>query len=79
MDESQIVDIWIVFKESIESKKLDTVAERYIDVCADYGTSDEAFRNSLGSCDTLDAAINYYLDIGEEYDDEDDYNNEWDE
>ena len=77
MDESQIVDIWLVFKDSVESKKIETVAERYVDVCADYGTTDEAFRDALGSCTELDSAISYYLD--DEFDDEDDYNNEWED
>ena len=39
MDENHIVDIWLVFKDSIDSKKIETVAERFVDVCADYGTS----------------------------------------
>tara|TARA_B100001057_G_scaffold501104_1_gene620593 strand:- start:10773 stop:11006 length:234 start_codon:yes stop_codon:yes gene_type:complete len=77
MDESQIVDIWMVFKESIETKKIEAVAERYVDICADYGTSDESFREALGSCTELDSAINYYLD--DDWDDDDDYNNEWED
>ena len=79
MDENHIVDIWMVFKDSVDSKKIETVAERFVDVCADYGTTDRAFRDALGTCTELDAAINYYLDIGDEYDDEDDYNNEWED
>ena len=77
MDESQIVDIWLVFKDSIDPKKVETVAERYVDICADYGTSDESFLEALGSCTELDSAINYYLD--DDWDDDDDYNNEWED
>ena len=76
MDESQIVDIWLVFKESIDKKHIEVVAERYVDVCADFGASDQAFTEALGSCTELDYAINYYLDEGE--DDDDDYD-EWED
>lgn len=77
MDESQIVDIWNCFKENIDKKSIEIVAERYVEVCADYGASDEAFHSSLGTDTDLDNAIHYYLDI-DEVDDDDDYN-EWDE
>ena len=71
MDESQIVDIWTVFKDSIDKKHMETVAERFVDVCADYGASDEAFQNALGNCSELDAAIDYYLDADDDlYDEE---------
>ena len=76
MDESQIVDIWLVFRESIDKKNIEMVAERYVDVCADFGASDEAFSEALGNCTYLDYAINYYLDDDDI--DEDDYD-EWDD
>jgi hypothetical protein len=63
MDESQIVDIWTVFKDNIDKKNIEVVAERFVDVCADYGADDEHFKNALGHCNDLDAAIYYYLDI----------------
>lgn len=77
MDESQIVDVWLVLKDSIDTKKLETAAERYVDVCADYGAEDIHFRDALGSCTALDGAINYYLD--DEFNDEDNYNEEWED
>ena len=67
-----IVDIWNTFKDSIEKKHVETIAEKYVDVCADFGTDDTAFRDAMGSCDQLDSAINYYLDIDEEMTAEDD-------
>jgi hypothetical protein len=71
MDESQIVDIWTVFKDNIDKKNIEVVAERFVDVCADYGADDEHFKNALGSCTDLDNAINYYLDVdNDSYDDE---------
>jgi len=63
MDESQIVDIWTVFKDNIDKKNIEVVAERFVDVCADYGADDEHFKSALGHCNDLDAAIYYYLDI----------------
>ena len=76
MDENQIVDIWTVFKENIDKKNIETIAERYVDVCADYGASDQAFQNSLGSCTYLDNAIDYYLDEPRGLQDSDD-EDEW--
>ena len=78
MDASLIVDIWTTFKESVDKKTIDTVAERYIDLCADYGADDVHFRDAMGTCDILDNAINYYLDVDEDldYDVDDD---EWDD
>jgi len=71
MDESQIVDIWTVFKDNIDKKNIEIVAERFIDVCADYGADDEHFKNALGHCNDLDKAIYYYLDVdNDSYDDE---------
>ena len=63
MDESQVVEVWTMFKEYIDKKHIDQAAERYIDLCADYGISDEALQNALGNDSALDYAINYYLDI----------------
>ena len=47
-----------------------------VEVCADFGADDEAFKGALGSCNYLDNAIYYYLDL-----DEDPYEEEyeWDE
>ena len=65
MDSSLVVDMWNTFKDSIDKKTIDTVAETYVDTCADYGADDQTFRDALGSCDILDQAINYYLDLEE--------------
>ena len=76
---SQIIEIWQVFKEYIDKKNIETVAERFVDVCADFGTFDESFREALGSDSQLDKAIGYYL---EEDIDDDDYgtseDDDWD-
>ena len=75
MDSSQIVDTWNLFKEHVDKKHIETLAERFVDLLADYGTSDEAMKDSLGVCDHLDTAIKYYLDIDEEMVADDD---DWD-
>ena len=52
---------------------METVAERFVDLCADFGCSDEAFRDALGSDNDLDKAISYYLeDEEQDYDDDSD-------
>jgi len=77
MDESHVVDFWILFKEYLDKKNVEIAAERFVDLLADYGVSDETLQESLGSCPILDQAITYYLDIDdyEVYDDEE----EWDD
>ena len=76
MNEDHISDIWTMFKEYVDKKQMDLVAEKFVDLLADYGVSDETFKESLGSDSTLDEAIYYYLDL-----DNDDVNDEedWDE
>jgi hypothetical protein len=62
MNENQIADIWMLFKEYIDKKTQDVVAERYVDLLADYGISDSVLGGAAGTDDVLDDAINYYLD-----------------
>ena len=66
MDESQIVDTWILFKEYMDKKNQDIAAERFVDLLADYGADDHTLTQVLGSDATLDGAINYFLDVDEE-------------
>ena len=78
MNEEQIQEVWTFFKEYLEKKHVETAAERYVDLLADYGTEDRTFIEAMGSCNILDNAIRYYLDDEEEvYDDEDGF--DWDE
>jgi|TARA_B100000214_G_C23776210_1_gene539156 hypothetical protein len=76
MTEEEIVDIWNLFKEYIDKKQIEVVAEKYVDLLADYGVSDETLVSALGTSTSLDEAINYYLDSDgldddEDFDDED--------
>jgi hypothetical protein len=71
LNETQIADIWILFSEYIDKKIIEVAAERYVDLLADFGTSDRVLEGATGVDSVLDAAIEYYLD--EESDEDDDY------
>jgi hypothetical protein len=71
LNETQIGDVWLLFADYIDKKQLELVAERYVDLLADHGVSDKVLQSATGVDDTLDNAIEYYLD--EEDDEEDDY------
>ncbi len=77
MNENQIADIWMLFKEYIDKKLLEAVSERYVDLLADHGISDKIMASATGVDDTLDAAIEYYLDETSEEEAEDEEDN-WD-
>jgi cytosine/adenosine deaminase-related metal-dependent hydrolase len=66
MDETQLVDVWTMFKEYLDKKHIEMAAERFVDLMADFGTTDQSFIAALGHDSNLDAAINYYLDLDEE-------------
>ena len=69
LNETQIADVWILFSEFIDKKQLEAVAERYVDLLADFGTQDRVLEGASGVDSVLDSAIEYYLD--EESDDDD--------
>ncbi len=74
MNENHIGDIWMLFKEYIDKKVLDVLAERYVDLLADHGVSDKVMAGASGVDDDLDNAIDFYLDETsdeEELDEED--------
>ena len=77
MNEEQIADIWTLFKGYCDKKQIDIVAEKFVDMLADYGISDEVLKEALGTDSDLDAAIQYYLEIdGDDWHDDEE---EWDE
>ena len=74
MNEEQIADIWMMFKEYLDKKHVDTAAERFVDMLVDYGVSDETLQECFGIDQMLDSAIKYYLEIDNDfYDDEEDW------
>ena len=76
LNETQIGDIWLLFADYVDKKVVDSVAERYVDLLADFGVTDRVMQAATGVDSVLDAAIEYYMD--EESDDveEDDYYDE---
>jgi len=81
MNENQIADIWMLFKEYTDKKSLDVLTERYIDLLADHGVSDKTLEAAIGFDEDLDEAIEYYLDQDSEenYEDEDNWDHDTDE
>ena len=74
LNETQVGDIWLNFVEYIDKKQLETVAERYIDLLADFGVSDKVLQAATGVDEILDQAIGYYLNEDEGMiDDDEDY------
>ena len=71
MNEEQIADVWMLFKEYLDKKHVEMAAERFVDMLADYGLSDLTFQELLGNDTVLDTAINYYLEVDDDvHDDE---------
>ena len=81
MNENQIGDIWMLFKEYVDKKVLDVLAERYVDLLADHGVSDKVMAGASGIDEDLDNAIDFYLDqdVEEEIDEENDWDSYEDE
>lgn len=78
LNESQIADIWIMFKEYLDKKQIGLVAEKYVDLLADYGVDDVVLEEVIGTDNDLDEAINYYLEIDNDlYDDDDEEDEEY--
>ena len=71
LNETQIGDIWLLFADYIDKKHVETAAERYVDLLADYGVSDRTLQHATGVDNNLDQAIEYYLDEDVEDEDED--------
>jgi len=74
MNDNQIGDVWLLFKEYIDKKEVAAIAEKYVDLLADYGVKDKVLQGARGVDADLDHAIEYYLEndeqeIVEEYED----------
>lgn len=70
LNDTQIADIWLVFADYLDKKQIEIVAERYVDLLADYGVSDKTLQNAQGVDSVLDNAIDYYLDEDNEEDED---------
>lgn len=71
MNEEFVADVWLVFKEYLDKKHIEMAAEKYVDMLIDYGTDDVQLKDMLGTDKHLDNAIQYYLEMDAEDDDED--------
>ena len=71
LNEAQIGEVWVLFQDYIDVKQRDIVAERYVELLADYGVRERILENATGVDAVLDQAIAYYL--GETEDDDDEY------
>ena len=76
LNDTQIGDIWLLFADYIDKKSIESVAERYVDLLADFGVPDKALQGATGVDGTLDQAIEYYLDEDIDEEEEDNYNEE---
>jgi hypothetical protein len=76
LNETQIGDVWLLFADYIDKKSIESVAERYVDLLADFGVPDKALQGATGVDGTLDQAIEYYLDEDIDEEEEDNYNEE---
>ncbi|NBU52948.1 MAG: GIY-YIG nuclease family protein, partial [Alphaproteobacteria bacterium] len=68
-------DLELEYQENLKcnKKQLETVAERYIDMLADFGVPDKVFKDATGVDEILDQAIGYYLNEDEVEEDDEDY------
>lgn len=73
LNEAQIGELWTMFADYLDKKQIDVVAERYVELLADYGVRDRVLQNATGVDTTLDHAIAYYLDDGSADEEDDDY------
>jgi hypothetical protein len=71
MNENHIGDIWMLFKEYVDRKVVDVLAERYVELLADHGVSDKVMAGASGVDEDLDNAIDFYLDETSEEEDVD--------
>ena len=67
MTEDQIADIWTLFKPNLDKKQVELTA---VDLLADYGVDDIVLKDTLGNDKDLDNAIQYYLDLDEDEEDD---------
>lgn len=77
MNESFIIALWDIFKEYGDKKQMTIIAERFVDILSEHGTTEHNLEEALGHDEYLDDAIREMLDIEEEEFEEDlDYDDE---
>ena len=76
MNEEIAADLWNLFKECLDKKHVEMAAERYVDMLADYGMAEVQLQSMMGNSKRLDTAIQYYLELDQDEDSDED---EWDD
>lgn len=66
LNETQIGEIWLLFAEYIDKKQIDETAERFVELLVDLDVNDRTLQNSTGFEGALDQAIAYYLEEGDD-------------
>lgn len=70
MKEDLIADIWNTFIEHVPEKAKKDIAYDFINVLLDNGVKESVLEGLIGVDSHLDAAIDYAIDGGEGYEDE---------
>ena len=70
LNEAHLGEVWVLFADYIDKKQIDLVAERYIELLADFGISDQSLQTLNGNDQHLDQAISYYLEDDDVVDDD---------
>lgn len=73
LNEAQIGEVWMLFADYLDKKQSEVVAERYVELLADFGIRDRVISNLMGIDSVLDQAITYYLDEDNDDEEDDDY------
>lgn len=73
LNEAQIGEVWMLFSDYLDKKQSEVVAERYVELLADFGIRDRVISNLMGIDSVLDQAITYYLDEDNDDEEDDDY------
>lgn len=69
MNDTQISEIWTMFKEFLRKEDISIAAEQFVDLLADFNIKDKVLEGALGVDSDLDTAIEYYLEDDSEEDD----------
>jgi len=73
MNDTQIGEIWVFFKEYLRKEDISIAAESFVDLLADFGVKDKVLQGAVGFDPDLDTAIEYYLEDDSEDEDYEDY------
>jgi hypothetical protein len=73
MNDTQIGEVWLFFKEYLRKEDISNAAESFVDLLADFNIKDKVLQGAVGFDPDLDTAIEYYLEDDSEEEDYEDY------